>query len=224
MPAAAARIRDAGLRVSNIVELGWWVLGQPSTWPAQQERLLDAIDAAVTIGAPCLVVTSGPAGRLGWDDAAQAFGAAVAPVREHAAASGVEIALEHTGPLRVDLSFVTTLRDALDVARAHDVGVCMEISSCFAERALAATVASAGPTLTHVQLSDYVVGSLSTPDRAVPGDGDIPLARIIRALADSGYDRAFELELVGPRIEAEGYASAITRGVAHLDEVLDART
>ena len=52
-------------------------------------------------------------------------------------------------------------------------------------------------------------GSLCTPDRRVPGDGDIPLARLLRILVDAGYAGAFELELVGPAIEDEGYESAI---------------
>jgi sugar phosphate isomerase/epimerase len=66
-----------------------------------------------------------------------------------------------------------------------------------------------------------VIGSLSTPDRAVPGDGDIPLARIIAALLDAGYQGAFELEMVGPRIESEGYESAIARGVANVSGLFE---
>jgi len=210
------------LRVSNLVELGWWRLDDVSTWPAQQERLVRAVAAAVTTGASCMVITSGPAGTLTWDDAADALGAALEPVREHAREQGVRIVLENTSSLRLDLSFVTTLRDAVDLARRHGTGVCMEIGSCFAERGLGATVAAAGDTIAHVQVSDFVIGSLCTPDRAVPGDGDIPLARILGALVAAGYRGAFEVELVGPRIEEEGYESAIRRSVGYLDSLLSA--
>jgi sugar phosphate isomerase/epimerase len=95
------------------------------------------------------------------------------------------------------------------------------VNSCFAERDLAGTIKDASDVLAHVQLSDFVIGSLSTPDRAVPGDGDIPLAAIVRTVLASGYAGAFELEMVGPRIEDEGYAAAITRGVTYLDTLLD---
>src|SRR5262245_13734899 len=47
--AAVARLRDAGVRVSNIVELGWWDLADPASWPAQRDRLLAAVDAARTL-------------------------------------------------------------------------------------------------------------------------------------------------------------------------------
>jgi sugar phosphate isomerase/epimerase len=71
-----------------------------------------------------------------------------------------------------------------------------------------------------VQVSDFVVGTLATPDRAVPGDGDIPLGRIVAGLVDSGYDGVFDLEVIGPRIEAEGYEPAIRRGLAAMEEIL----
>jgi len=217
---ATQQIRDAGLRVSDIVELGWWSLDEPSAWGPQRDRLFAAVEAAVATGAPTLVLTSGPAGRLGWDDALRALDSALAPVRERAAEGGVALALEHTGPLRLDLSFVTTLRDGVDAARALDVGVCVEVNSCFAERDLEATLRGAAELLRHVQVSDFVIGSLCTPDRAVPGDGDIPLGPILAWLDAADYPGPFELELVGPRIESEGYDGSIRRGIAYLDELL----
>jgi sugar phosphate isomerase/epimerase len=219
LDAAVARVRGAGLGVSNIVELGWWELDDRSTWAAQQDRLLAAVDAAAVVGG-CLVLTTGPAGTLEWDAATAALAEALDPVRAAADAAGVVLTIEHTGPLRLDLSFVTTFSDGVDLARLLDVGVCMEVNSCFAERALVATIAAASDVLRHVQVSDFVIGSLCTPDRAVPGDGDIPLGRIVDAVLDSGYAGAFELELVGPRIESEGYAAAIARGVLRLDALL----
>jgi len=54
----------------------------------------------------------------------------------------------------------------------------------------------------------------------VPGDGDIPIAARLEAIRAAGYDGAFEIEMVGPRIDDEGYEAAIRRAVAHLDGVL----
>lgn len=220
---AIDRIRDAGLRVSNVVEVGWWDLADPTTWPSQQERLRRAVDVGAELGG-CLVLTTGPALGLEWDDAAARFVDAIGPVRDAADARRVTVTVEHTGPLRLDLSFCTTFADGTDLARLAGIGLCMEVSSCFAERALAARIVEATDVLAHVQLSDFVVGSLCTPDRAVPGDGDIPLERIIGAVSGAGYAGAFELELVGPRIEDEGYRSAIARSIAHVDRILERAT
>ncbi len=217
---AVTALRDDGVRVSNIVELGWWDLADHSTWARQQDRLLQAVDVARALGA-CLVLTTGPAGDLDWDAAAAALQAAIDPVGRAARAGGVVLTIEPTGPLRLDLSFVTTFRDGIDLARGLELSACMEVNSCFAERDLAGSIASATDVLAHVQVSDFVIGSLCTPDRAVPGDGDIPLGRILAAVLAAGYQGAFELEMVGPRIEAEGYDGAIRRGAAHLDQLLD---
>ena len=216
---AATRIEDAGLRVSDIVEVGWWDLTDPATWPRQQARLVAAADVAARVGA-CLVLTTGPALPMGWDDAVAALDLAIDPVRTHADAVGVPITIEPTGALRIDLSFCTTVRDGVDLARALGVGLCLECNSHFAERDLVRTLAAASDVLAHVQVSDFHVGSLTSPDRAVPGDGDIPFPELLGAISDLGYTGAYEIEMVGPRIEAEGYAAAITRAVAYLDGVL----
>jgi sugar phosphate isomerase/epimerase len=54
----------------------------------------------------------------------------------------------------------------------------------------------------------------------VPGDGDIPLERIIGQVLAAGYDGCFDLELIGPRIDEEGYAAAARRGIERLTAML----
>lgn len=216
----ARLVRDAGLRVTNLLGLGPFTLAEPGRWPAQQERLLAALDTAETIGAECLVLTTGPAGALPWEDAADALEAAMAPVLAEARRRGVPFALEHTHALRADVGFVHTLVDAFDLARRLGIGVCMEINACWAERGLSETIGRSVADLRLVQVSDYVIGTTTTPDRTVPGDGDIPLARILGLLEAAGYRGCYDLELIGPRIEAEGYEAAIPRSVSALTSLL----
>jgi sugar phosphate isomerase/epimerase len=221
---ATQRVRDAGLRVTNVVECGWCELTDESTWPAYRARMLAALDLMYTVGAPVIVLTTGPAGSLDWNAAAHTLGEALAPVLAAAHAVSVRVAIENTSPMRLDLSFATTLRDTLDLARLLDTAVCLELNSCWAERDFDATVERGVDRIAHVQCSDALVASLSTPDRLVPGDGDIPLARRVGALIGAGYTGSFEIEMVGPRIEAEGYESAIRRAVAHMDGLLAGET
>jgi sugar phosphate isomerase/epimerase len=128
--------------------------------------------------------------------------------------------LEHTGSLRVDLSFIHTLRDAIDVARQWGVGVCVESTACWVERGVSETIRAGVDTIRLTQVSDFVIGTLEARSRAVPGDGDLPLRWFIGELLNAGYDGMFDLELLGPRIEAEGFPSAIERGVAAVSEIL----
>jgi sugar phosphate isomerase/epimerase len=213
------RVVDAGLRVTNLLGLGF-ALTRPDQWPAHQERLAAAVSAAAAMAAECFVLTTGAAGPMPWEEAADALAVAVAPVVAACHGAGVPFVIEHTNSLRVDVGFVHTLRDTVDLARRLGVGVLMECNACWAERDLPATIAAGVDTIRLVQVSDYLIGTHCTPDRAVPGDGDIPLARILGQLLAAGYGGVFDLELIGPRIEAEGYPSAVERSVAALEALL----
>jgi sugar phosphate isomerase/epimerase len=218
--ARAARSVADGLQVANLIGLGPFHLDDPAQWPFQRARLTRALDAAEALRADCIVFTTGPAGALTWEQAADALGEAMAPVLADAATRGIPFAIEHTNSLRVDVGFVHTLRDVIDLARRLDTSVCMETNACWAERGLTATVRAGVDRISVVQVSDFAVGTLSTPSRLVPGDGDIPLARIIGDLLAAGYSGCFDLELIGPRIEAEGYDRAIPRAVSALESLL----
>src|SRR5205814_9063006 len=123
------------------------------------------------VGAECLVFTTGPAGPLPWEEAADALEAALAPVLHESRSRGVPFAIEHTNSLRVDIGFVHTLSDAIDLARRLDAGVCMEVNACWAERALAATIRAGADRIRLVQVSDFKVGTIASSQRLVPGDG-----------------------------------------------------
>jgi sugar phosphate isomerase/epimerase len=212
---------DDGLDVVDLIGLGPFHLADPSGWERQQERLVRALTTATAVGADLLVFTTGPFVPLTWEAAGDALEAALAPVLAEARTAGLTFAIEHTNPLRVDVGFVHTLRDAIDLARRLDTGVCMEINACWAERDLAATVQSGVDRLQLVQVSDFRVGTIASSQRLVPGDGDVPLERIIGHLLAAGYGGSFELELIGDEIVAEGYETAIRRAVAALDELLE---
>jgi sugar phosphate isomerase/epimerase len=219
--AGARRLRDAGLRVTNLIGIGPFVLADPSQWDRQRDRVRRALDAAELVGAECLILTTGPAGPLAWEDAADALATALGPLLGEARDRRVPMGLEHTNSLRVDVGFVHTLRDAVDLARRLGIGVCVELNACWAERHLAATFEDGVDDFRIVQLSDYAVGTLSTPNRLVPGDGDIPLARLVAQLLDAGYGGVFDLELIGPRIEEEGYEEASSRAIGRVGALLE---
>jgi sugar phosphate isomerase/epimerase len=216
----AERLRAAGLRVTNLIGLGPFRLDDPGQWSGQRDRIARALDAAEAVSAECMILTTGPAGRLTWEDAADALEQALGPVIEDAAARSLPFGLEHTNSLRVDVGFVHTLADAVDLARRLDIGVCVETNACWAERRLGETIAAGVDTFRLVQVSDYAVGTLSTPNRLVPGDGDIPLERVVGQTLAAGYSGSFDLELIGPRIDEEGYEDACTRAVAVLGDLL----
>jgi sugar phosphate isomerase/epimerase len=214
--ATAAAARGEGVQILDIVEPAAFDLEAPATWPARQDGLRACADAAAAVGAATLYTTTGPAPRLTWDDAASRFSGAIGPVAAYAATLGVRLAIENTISLRADLGFVHRLRDTADLARLAGTGVVADMFAAWNERDLAAALTDSLPLITHVQVADFVLGTLTTPDRAVPGDGDIPIARHLGWLRDAGYTGFVEVELLGPRVDAEGPLQASLRALAAL--------
>src|SRR5680860_491516 len=149
----AGRVADTGLRVTNLIGLGSFRLDHPEGWTAQRDRVHHVLESASTVGAECVVLTTGPAGALTWEEAADALADALAPVLADARERQIPFALEHTNSLRVDIGFVHTLRDVVDVAPRLGTGVCMEINACWAERGLAGTIAAGVDSYRLVQVS-----------------------------------------------------------------------
>ncbi len=211
---------ERGLHVVDLIGLGPFLLADPSRWDRQRDRLVRSIDTAVAVGAGSIVFTTGPFAPLTWEEAADALEQALEPVLHEARARNVDFAIEHTNPLRVDVGFVHTLRDAIDLARRLDTSVCMELNACWAERGLATTIRDGIDRIRLVQVSDFRVGTVASAQRLVPGDGDVPIERILGELVAAGYPGSFELELIGDAIVAEGYDVAVPRAVAALEQVL----
>jgi sugar phosphate isomerase/epimerase len=218
--ANAAALRAGGFDVVDIVEPSVFTLARPQAWGAQRDRLRRCVDLAARVGAPILYLTTGPAGGLDWEEAAHAFRDAVAPVLDHAAAAGVRIAVENTVTLRADLGFVHRVADAVDAAALAGISVCADLFGAWTDRDLRAALRSGAGRFALVQVADYVLGTTRTSDRAVPGDGDIPIARQLGWLAESGYTGPVELELLGPRITAEGPATAAARAATIISRLL----
>ena len=199
-------------------------LSDPGSWDDTRRAQVDAVDLAAVIGG-CVYFTPGRRDGRSFDELTESLAQAVAPSAAYARSRGVHLAIEPS--LRTDVSYVHTLRDGLDVAVRAGIDVIADLGNCWMERDYEATVRRAGSRIGAVQFADAVWGGRGLPPpggRAVVGDGDLPVGGFLRAALDAGYGGAFELEHVGPLIEAEGYGPALKRGVerasALLDEVL----
>ncbi len=186
----------------------------------ETEGLLRAIDIAAALRAPHIYLVSGGRGSLLWEQAAERFAAIIAPALPACEAKGVRLLVETASHLNADMHFAHTLDDTIRLAEIAGIGVCIELAACWFEGGLREKFRRAMPNTGLVQISDYVPGDRATPNRAVPGDGMVPNEWLLRELLDAGYTGVFDLELVGPRIEAEGCYAATQRAAENLSEIL----
>ena len=222
--AATAALRDRSMVATTIITSNF-DLSAPATWDATRANINDTVDLAAVVGG-CTYFTPGRRDGRSFDELAASLADAVAPCVEYAAAKGVRLAIEPS--LRTDQSFVHTLRDGLDVAeprRYRDHRRPRELLD--RARLRGHRPSSRGP---HRNACSSPTRSSARPKShhpagaPYPATATLPIAGFFRAALDAGYTGAFELEMVGPKIEAEGHASATRRAVeqasALLQEVL----
>lgn len=222
--AAARSIRGAGLAVSCLCATGPFPLGDPAGCRAALDTARRHLDAAATLGADCLMVVPGADPALSWEEAAARARGLLEALLPAAEQARVRVAVEPVGQLRADLGFLHAFADALDFVDAVGspwLGAVLEVQVAWTERALYANLAARPDRIALVQVSDFKVGTLQAADRVVIGDGDVPLRRICHALAAAGYAGWYDIELLGPAIEAEGYDAVVPRAVARFRALWD---
>lgn len=213
-------LRGAGFDVETIVHLNAHRFDDDAQIESFQKELLGTLAAARMLSARTVYTTTGSRGTLTFEEAAQQFCTAIAPCVEEARRSRVELLVEPAPTIYTEFYFTHTLRDAVQLAEQAGVGVVIDIFSCWTEGQLRESIERATPRCHLVQVADYVIGDRAYPCRAVPGDGAIPLPRIIGWILEAGYEGAFDLELMGPRIDREGHCEAVRRTAEWLGELL----
>jgi sugar phosphate isomerase/epimerase len=216
---AVRLLQDAALSVSCVTSSGRFPLGDEAGERTALTRARADVRVAAELGAANLLVLSGNTPRLTWDEAAARARPLFEELAREAERAGVRLALEPTSQLRMDLSFLHGFGEALDFVDGIEspwLGVVLEVNNAWIERRLYDDIRVRTDRIALVQVSDFKVGTLTANERVVPGDGDIPLERIARALAAAGYDGWYDVELLGRAIEHEGYASVVPRALARV--------
>lgn len=223
VPAARRLLRDCGLAAATLTHRAFAFIN-PAAAQAARQRLDETIDAAASIGASSITFTTGGRGDLPWAEAARRFVAEIAPCAARARAAGISLALEPTSHLYADASIVHRLHDAAMLARQAGIGAGIDLFACWSDADIESAIKAAAPDIALVQVSDYRYGDRALPCRAVPGDGDIPLARLMSLILDTGFRGYFDLEIIGPRLAAEGVETGLRRALAwmapHLSQTL----
>jgi sugar phosphate isomerase/epimerase len=213
-------IRRAGLR-TNLMSAGGGSLIDSGA--KTLELLKPVIEAASELGCSAFYcVTGAQPERMTTDEAYARLVECIQPANAYAKEKGLRLAVEHTSTSTRHHGFIHTLTDAVDLSKDADIGITLELQNCWYERHLDQLFKDNVARFVVVQVSDFKVGEDIKFNRRVPGDGSMPLEWMLGLLLNAGYQGDFDIEVLGPSIEAEGYASAIRRSVDWLSERLRA--
>ena len=208
---AVRLLRASSLAVAHVGSYGWFG-SERGAVRRGMEQVRRMIERVHRLDGDALFVISGGRDGSSWEAAARAYGDAYARLLPEATAAGIRLAIEVIHPLRQDLSFINTLADAREIARAAGPrgGYVLDFFHSGWERRLLETIRRDAARRIHaVQISDYKRVTMRTMDRALLGKGVLPLGAIFRALERGGYRGWYEAEIISDDLERMGYERAL---------------
>ena len=221
-PAACmARLTAAGIRCATLITESF-ELRDPASWDATRSAHRRAIDLVADAGGHSIYFTPGRTTCLSWAEDLDRLTDAVAPTVAHARDRGVLAAIEPS--IRTSVSFVTTLRDAIDVAARTGIGIVADFGNMWMERDFRETLARAMPRIALMQIGDMVIGATGRPapgGRAHVGEGELPLHRMMQDVLDAGYSGVFDLEVVAANFAAGHDEPTLRQGITAASRLLD---
>lgn len=202
---ASAMIRRQGLRVSSLCRGGWF---SAPTAAERRNRIDDnrlAIEQAAVLGAPVLVIVSGPANGQTLHDARTTVLDGLLEVLPDAEKAGVILGIEPLHPMyAAERSVVVTLKQANDLVEqlaSSAAGVVVDAFHVWWDPEIMPQIERAGGSIVGFHVSDWPVplpGILM--GRAMMGDGVIELRKLRQAVDATGYDGPIEVEIFNDEI------------------------
>lgn len=198
---AGQRIRDAGLTAVSLCRGGFF----PARATGDREEAIDdnrrAIDTAAALGAPLLVLVPGADPGQTLEVSRGQIRDGIEVVLPQAEAAGVRLGVEPLHPMYADTrSAINTLRQANELCQAVDspwLGVVVDVYHLWWDPDLAREIRRAGTAgrLLAFHISDWVTPTDILNDRALMGEGCIPIRQIRGWMQEAGFDGMHEVEI-----------------------------
>jgi sugar phosphate isomerase/epimerase len=202
---ASSLIRSAGLSVSSLCRGGWF---SAPTAEERRNRIADnriAIEQAALLGAPVLVIVSGPANGQTLADARATVLDGLLEVLPDAEKAGVVLGIEPLHPMfAAERSVVVTLKQANDIAdqlQSTSAGVVVDAYHVWWDPEVFNEIERARGRIVGFHVSDWPVplpGILM--GRAMMGEGVIELQQLRQAVEKTGYNGPIEVEIFNEEI------------------------
>ena len=202
---ASAMIRSAGLSISSLCRGGWF---SAQTAEERRKRIEDnrlAIEEAALLGAPVLVIVSGPANGQTLSDARATVLDGLREILPDAEKAGIILGVEPLHPMyAAERSVVVTLKQANDIVdqlNSPSAGVIIDTFHVWWDPDVMPQIERAKGNIAGFHVSDWSVplpGILM--GRSMMGDGVIDLRELRQAVDATGYTGPIEVEIFNDEI------------------------
>ncbi len=211
LKASAQRIRDSGLALSGYCRGGMFPAPDRAARHAAIDDNRHAVDEALVLGAPCLILVVGglprdPDGKIASKDLAGAremVRDGIGELLEYARTAGMPLAIEPLHPMyAADRACVNTMAHANDLCDqlGAGLGIAVDVYHVWWDPNLAHEIERAGGAtpsrLFAYHICDWLVPTTDLLlDRGMMGDGVIDLPLIRSWMEAAGYRGAHEVEI-----------------------------
>jgi sugar phosphate isomerase/epimerase len=223
-----ALLAEHRLKVSSLFWAGGFTGSGDHSHEESIEDACDAIRLAATLNAGCLIVHSGSRAMHTQKHVRRLLLSALDKLLPLAEQLNVTIALEPM-PTKAgaDWTFLSCLDDATLLAAQYNspsLRLVLDTYYWGLEQGLETRLAALVPHLALVQLADSKLPPAREPNRCRLGEGQLPLANILRTLIQAGYRGDYEVELMGEEIETSDYQDLLAHSQAAFDRIRAAAT
>jgi sugar phosphate isomerase/epimerase len=193
----AARVLDGeGVRASSYMDETALILSDDDE-AASIETMRRRLDNAAEVGAPSVLVITGPLGARRPPDADSSVRDRLAAAALPAVERGLRIMLEPTHPVMRQWSYVHTLRHALSLVEGIEgAGVVFDVGHVWWEQDLESLLSAHVDQIVTVQVTNVDRSALDELryERAPLDAGDVPVANLVAQLESAGYRGWYENE------------------------------
>jgi sugar phosphate isomerase/epimerase len=208
-PGEARTLLDtAGIRASSLLWGGGFTGGDGRSFRESLDDVREGIATAVEVGAGVLVLHAGCRGGHTIGHARRLLAEAMHELGPAAAGEGVTLAIKPLHPATSsDCSFLGGLEETFDFVDALDepaVMLAVDLWQFADEPGFIESLRRMLSRVAVVQAADRFGPPSPESERLPPGQGVLPLQRIIRELVRQGYRGDVEFDCVGEAVEAMG--------------------
>ena len=194
---AKRSISDAGLEVSSYFSIRGTLTADGRQPDLDEARM--RLGEASQIGSPNLLVTLAKEAGLAYEEADKRAVDWLACIAAIAQQYEVQLMLEPVHPIMHQLSFIHRLGHALEItSQVESVGVVVDVGHLWWDKDFLADFRANVGAVATVQIDNVPIAALQEfrYERCRLGEGDIPLASILRSMDAAGYKGYYEIEIV----------------------------
>jgi len=199
---AKTLLDDFGMKVVSVARGGFF----PSVEQAKRQTAIDdnlwAIEQAVGVGAPVIVLVCGADGRQSLEKSREQIKEGIMKILPEAKAAGVKLAIEPLHPMYAgDRSAINTLAQANDIAEeinSEFVGIAVDVYHLWWDNTLHEEIIRCGDNknLFAFHVCDWNVPTIDfLNDRGLMGDSCINVPQIRGWVEETGFDGYNEVEI-----------------------------